>query len=249
MERLHVRFGFEIFMPYLKEAIAAMEQEHPDAAPLFNQRVFVNLPWESGLTALTKELQKSNLTQAKQLSISEKRLAKIETRKDPSEQLSQLKHYRDTDDRLVEEGVTSAVFDLLEGSFFISHRYVFQNETGDLDGMVAGKWKEEDVLVLCEAKHNMDTSYAKAKSELVTAKAYIERLRKVRIDEDSDDALVADYKALHVEEFAERKILFAFGGSRFSADVITKRFHDVDNPWFRVVANASGKFTAVHVQR
>ena len=99
LERLIVRLGFEIFVPDLKSAMDEL-----NVMPMYNQRVIVNLPWEkNGVLALSNklsadidQLKQLNITQARQLAATEKRLSKMEQRKDPAEQLRQLKCYRDT---------------------------------------------------------------------------------------------------------------------------------------------------------
>lgn len=150
LERLIVRLGFEIFVPNLKSAMREL-----DALPMYKERLFVNLPWESGMLTLSNklsltidELKQLNITQeqrlsteAKQLAATEQRLSKMELRKDPAEQLRQLKCYRDTDDRLVEECVSSSVAAKInDGDVVHAMRYEFQGTGGDLDGMVVGRW-------------------------------------------------------------------------------------------------------------
>ena len=66
---------------------------------LLGQRVFVSTPWEGLVIARLEEANRLSL----------KRLTQLEKRKDPEEQLRQMKAYRDTDDRLIEECVTNAV--------------------------------------------------------------------------------------------------------------------------------------------
>lgn len=69
LERLLVRLGYEIYMPHIK---AAMEESNVEG--MYNERVFVNLPWESEALALSNklsatidELKASNAMQARQL--------------------------------------------------------------------------------------------------------------------------------------------------------------------------------------
>ena len=91
----------------------------------------------------------------------------MEAKKDPTEQLRQMKGYRDTDDLLIEEGVVHAVAELLEdGEVIIPSRYTYQSTAGDLDGLVVGQWEGRMVVVLVEAKHNMDTQCRQAQKEL-----------------------------------------------------------------------------------
>ena len=164
---------------------------------------------------------------------------------DPAEQLRQLKSYRNTDDRLVEECVSDAVAAALDDVVVIhSTRYVFQGKSGDLDGMVVGSLHGKDVVVLVEAKHNMDSCATKAKSELFDAGAYWAELVQLAPDSDTDESVCADFIHLQVERYKQHSIMFAFGGSKFSAETVVKSFEKIATPWFRVVANSAGKFTA-----
>eukprot|EP00955_Chlamydomonas_euryale_P076905 362819-Chlamydomonas_euryale.AAC.3 len=191
LDRLLVRLGFEIFVPHLKEAMAELDMQH-----VYNERVFVNLPWESGTMALSKklsentlelqksnsELQKSNSILQKMLGATEKRLRVVELleRKDPAEELAQMRAYNDTDAHLVEECVSNAVAAVLDDAVIVHPtKYIFKGRIGDLDGMVVGVWRGQEVVVLVEAKHNMDTCASKARTELLSAGAYWKELAEM----------------------------------------------------------------------
>ncbi|EFJ50746.1 hypothetical protein VOLCADRAFT_88581 [Volvox carteri f. nagariensis] len=232
---LRVRFGFEVFMPYLKQA---MEEE--DMLDVFGEQVVVNSPWtDQSLRAFALEQCRAN-------NLVEKRLAKQEAKKGHSEQLKQMKGYRDTDDRLIEEGVACAVAELLEdGQVIFGTRYPYQSAVGDLDGLVVGRRDGRDVVVLVEAKHNMDTMAKKAQSELFASVKHWEWLKGLSADElESDETVLADYQALHLAEYGERAVFLAFGGSKFSESVVKKQFNNLQMPWIYVVANSMGKFKA-----
>lgn len=165
--------------------------------------------------------------------------------RDPSEQLRQLKAYKDTDDRLIEEAVTYAVADRVGGTVVLATRYEYQGEGGDLDGLVVGSWQGQDVVVLVEAKHNMDSSFTKAKKELFASQKYWESLSTRGFDE-LEDAEKADWEAMHVGEYGARKVVLAWGGSKFSEDTVKKHFK-ICMPWFQVVPDMKGKFAASYV--
>ncbi|GLC70931.1 hypothetical protein PLESTF_001047900 [Pleodorina starrii] len=175
----------------------------------------------------------------------EKRLEKQEAKKDNSEQLKQMQGYRDTDDRLIEEGVARAVAELLEdGQVIFDTRYTYQSTVGDLDGLVVGCHDGCNVVVLVEAKHNMDTHARKAQSELFASVKTWEWLKGLSAEErESDETVLADYQALHVADYCERAVVLAFGGSKFSESVVKKQFN-LQMPWIYVVANSMGKFKA-----
>lgn len=230
---LRVRFGFEIFVPYLMQA---MEDEKMD---VFGKEVVLNSPWtDQSLGKFTWEQRRAN-------DLVEKRLEKQEAKKDRSKQLNQMQGYRDTDDRLIEEGVAHAVAEMLEdGQVVFGTRYPYQSAVGDLDGLVVGRHEGLEVAVLVEAKHNMDTQYRKAKSELFASVEHWEWLKGLSAEElEADESVLADYEALQLAEYGEREVMLAFGGSKFSEGVVEKHFN-LQKPWIYVVANCKGKFSA-----
>lgn len=171
-------------------------------------------------------------------------------RKDPAEQLQQAKSYRDTDDRWVEECVNKAVEAILEDADIIqASRYEYQSIGGDLDGMVVGKWMGKEVVVLVEVKHNMDSNATKAKNELFAAEKYWVQLTQLVPGPNTDDLLLGDYRELQVGRYKEHSIIFAFGGSKFSPEAVSKHFGGVATPWFRVVVNSAGKFVAEYQEK
>lgn len=246
-ERFHrmlIRFGFEIFLPNLRQALREMNQEG-----LYGERLLVNSPWyDDRLTRITEELKSLNEKQQKQLSATEKKIADMERRiKDPTEELKQIRSYRDTDAYLVEECVSMAIAKILEDANKIhSTRYVYEAHSGDLDGLVSGVYQGDRVLVLIEAKHNMDSTWRKAQSELFDSVEYIEELRKLDLD-TADDAQIADYKALQIENSSGHRLMIAFGGSKFSQETAEKHFKHIRLPWFHVSFNSEGQFIATQL--
>ncbi len=206
--------GYEIFVPALREAMQSADVQ----------------PWW-GCTAQLMQRLDSHIQQT------ERRLQRLEQRK--------LKQYKATDDLLLEEAVTSAVEVALEdGEAVVPCRYEFQGAGGDLDGMVVGRWQGDEVVVLCEAKHNMDSGYSKAKDELLASFKYWERLGALQPGEEVSDAELADMGALRVSEFKGRKVMLAFGGAKFSDLTADRRLQGLSTPWFRVVPDLTGKYRA-----
>jgi hypothetical protein len=162
-------------------------------------------------------------------------------RKDPSERLKQMLSSINTDPELVEEAVSHAVSKILD-SPIILHRthYEYKTHSGDVDGVVIGKYLDEDIIVFCEAKHNMDSSLTKAKSELFSTLSYWETL--IALSEDEISTYQLDYDALCVERNRHRKVYFAFGGAKFS-DLTAEKLR-IRTPWFRVSSDPNGRFYA-----
>lgn len=164
---------------------------------------------------------------------------------DPSDMLKQIKAYQDIDGELLERNVNAAVAAALDdGEVIIPFRYGFQGEGGDLDGLVAGSWRGEKVIVFVEAKHNMDSCYRGAKQQLFTALAYWERLVKMQQEgafepgsqgERPSEGETADWRALQVSQHCHRSACFAFGACKFSDPVAQKQFAGLRKPWFRVM--------------
>ena len=157
-ERLIARFGFEIFFPALITALQELGMED-----LLARRVYVSTPWQDSIVA--------RLDQANR--INSQRLALLEKRNDPEEQLRQMKVYRGTDDQLIEECVTNAVAAALDDStVIISSRYNYKGFMGDLDGLVIGRCRDQEVVVLVESKHSLDSHYTKARQEIINSAGY-----------------------------------------------------------------------------
>eukprot|EP00798_Chlamydomonas_sp_ICE-L_P028966 gene28966-32156_t len=123
---------------------------------------------------------------------------------------------------------------------------IYQGTTGDLDGLVIGRWKAKDVVVVVEAKHNMDSAYTKARKELLDSAAYWEQLVALdpSLPEDVDTAIASDYVALQVADNKDCMVMFALGAIKFSDDTASRRFCNLRMPWLRVVPNPAGRFLA-----
>lgn len=186
------------------------------AEHLYTNRITVSAPWaHSGLLEIACELKVSNDLQLMRLAASEKLASKIQQRKDPAEDLKQMTHYRDTDDSLIEEGVTQAVADVLQGGVIIlSSRYTFKGAAGDLDGLVAGRYKDQQVVVLAEAKHNMKTNWKKAMDEHFQANKHWKKLPS-SVAEELEESDRAGYEAMQMYDLLASTIMLGFGGSKF----------------------------------
>lgn len=188
---------------------------------------------------LASQLHDLIAVQQKQLAVAENQLTKLEARKDATEQLCQMstyreqlrqtESYRDIDDRLIEECVTLAVADFLQqASLILLSRYEYQGQRGDLDGLVRGTYNGEEVLVFIEAKHDMDSSWRKAKLELLNAHQYWQELSSTDIQDPSTDInVIADHMKLCVNENRNKKTMFAFGGVKFSEALAVSKFQEL----------------------
>lgn len=250
LHRLTVQFDYEVSIPNFIKAQHKAQQEQR-----LGERATLASLWASS-AMLASQLKDLIAVQQKQLEVAENRLAKLEVQKDPTQQLRQMKRYReqlrqmesyrDMDDRLIEEGVTLAVADFLQqASLILPSRYEYQGQQGDLDGLVRGTYKGEDVLVVVEAKHNMDSNWRKAKSELLNADQYWQELLSADIqDPGTDITIVADHMELCVDENCNRKTMFAFGGVEFSEALAMNKFQELHQQCLYVVTSTHGNFVA-----
>ena len=112
-------------------------------------------------------------------------------------------------------GVTLAVAEYLQdGSVILPSRYEYAEQPGDLDGLVQGIHNGSEVVVFVEAKHNMDSCWRKAQTQLLNAHEHWQELLKVNLQDLSDevdDSLITGYLKLGVEEDRSKKVMFAFG--------------------------------------
>ena len=124
-----------------------------------------------------------------------------------------MKNYLDIDAKLIEKQVTSAVAQhLRDGMIIKSCRYEYQSFPSDLDGLVAGFLGNEKVIAFCESKHNMDSNYNKAKTQLChTLKNWEKLTAATREDLDDDPNLRMDYDELQVETYRNYNPMFADG--------------------------------------
>lgn len=81
-----------------------------------------------------------------------------------------------------------------------------------MDGLVAGFLGNEKVIAFCESKHNMDSNYNKAKTQLChTLKNWEKLTAATREDLDDDPNLRMDYDELQVETYRNYNPMFADG--------------------------------------
>ncbi|KAK9839051.1 hypothetical protein WJX74_008490 [Apatococcus lobatus] len=184
----------------------------------------------------------SNDLQLKQLAAAEKQVSETQQCKDPPEELKQVGQCSSTDDRRIEECVTQAIASVLQnGVIILPSRYIFKSAAGDLDGLLAGHFKNKPVIVLVEAKHNMDTLWKKAKDQLFQAKHHCERLAS-SVAEELDESDLADYKAMQMNNLRDNRVMFGFGGLNFSKEIVNKHLANIQIGCFYVQANTSGRF-------
>jgi hypothetical protein len=173
----------------------------------------------------------------------DKRLQQLEMRadQDPTEQLRDM---NDTD--MIDECVSVAVAVALGDGAKVIHamHYTFRGiASGDLDGMVVGTWAGHDVVVLVEAKHNMNTCWSQAKKALFQANEYWHRLCALDPDIEDDTDVLYDYAKLRVADYKHRTVMFALGGYMFSRYLPSTK-PPLQTPWFHVASNPNGMFTA-----
>lgn len=186
-----------------------------------------------------KQLQGMNAFCQQEADAWRKRCEKL----DAAEHLRQLKAYNDTNDSVLECRITAAVFHALDNpeEIVIPTRYALKGAVGDVDGMVAGVFNKEQVIVFIEAKHNMDSSFSTAKSQCFATLRFWEDLC-ASDPSDLDENLASDYNTLCVAKFKEYRPMFAFGGLRFSKLDLLAR---IKTPSFYVVPSMDATdFTA-----
>ena len=214
------------------------------AEHLYTNRITVSAPWaHSGLLEIACELKVSNDLQLMRLAASEKLASKIQQRKDPAEDLKQMTHYRDTDDSLIEEGVTQAVADVLQGGVIIlPSRYTFKGAAGDLDGLVAGRYKDQQVVVLAEAKHNR---------KLIGRRPWMSTFKPTSTGKSCRHLWLRSLKKVTVQVMKQCRCMicwqaqscWALAAPNLSEETVSKHFADVHGGWFYEV-NTSGRFVA-----
>ena len=132
-----------------------------------------------------------------------------------------IKAVEEVNSHALEPIVSSAVAERLQQDSgepaLILHRdhYTFAScRDGDIDGVVVGKMSGEDVIVFCEAKHNVNASVERIRDGLVSNRAKWQRLTDLEYSE-----LVGndrkDYQALQVAKYRDHKLVFAVGGTNF----------------------------------
>lgn len=156
--------------------------------------------------------------------------------------IKNMNSYIDTDARIVEEAVAVAVASRLDNPSILHHtRYSFASSSGDVDAIVIGRYNNQDIIVFCASKYNIDSSIRKAQSELFQTLKYWEFLKQLDPN-NIDQEYAEDYRNLYISETLHRIPYFAFGGCIFSETSIAK--FKLKTPWFRVIINQNGRFEA-----
>ena len=92
-------------------------------------------------------------------------------------------------------------------------RYEFQGEAGGVDGLVVGCYKHKKVVVMIFVAKTL----TKARCEAKNAQQYWKRLASTPMV-DLEDAEIADYVALEIEDYGEYEILVVLNGNLQSID-------------------------------
>lgn len=143
---------------------------------------------------------------------------------------------------IFEECITQSVIDLLDaGEALKVGKYEFEALPGDVDGVVIGRYKDEDVIVFVQAKNDMKTQRNRAVSQLHYIKKYWESLCQ---NENLDESEQMDYEALCVTDNSDRKVMFAYGGIIFTKDCKRKIEEQMrsSTPTFYLRPETGGKF-------
>ena len=199
---LHLRFGYDIsFSNFIKGREMLTREE---AITLSDRAIFI-APWSSPTDDLNRNLVK-RIDQVQEASSAEFRKS--------------INGYIATEAGLLEKYVVKAVANAMKDALILSYSYNFDNEVGELDGLVAGTWNGEEVIVFVEAKHNMDNAWRKAKKQLSSALLYWKKLINIDLEREPDYAV--DYGGLCIKEYGHRKPMYAFGGAILSPKIILK---------------------------
>jgi hypothetical protein len=255
MHSLQVRFGFEVSAIELKTALTELNLDN-----WWNQRIFISSAWvDNGyaesiiqLTAIAQELKNMNISQTKRLQQLETRSDNLERAQINKDELTDLKNFINTDALALEKHVSNAVAEALEDSNIISaSRYNFDAWNGDVDGVVVGTWQGSEVVVLIEAKHNMDTSSSKAVRALKSAHEYWRLLVGADTSSDfTDEIMQTDYDELQIAANKGRAVMYALGSALMSDTTAKQLDRCIENDrrlavagWFSVQPS-NGHFAA-----
>ena len=211
---LHLRFGYDISF---SNFIEGREMLTPEDGNTLSDRAAFIAPWLSYLVKRIDQVQEAS---------------NVEFRKS-------INGYIATEAGFLEKYVVKAVANAMKDAVILKYSYNFENEVGQLDGLVAGTWNSEEVIVFVEAKHNMDNAWKKAKKQLRSALSYWKKLIDIDLQEEPDYAV--DYDELRTKEYGNRKPMYAFGGAILSPKIISK-LDDQCVPCFFITPNPDGRF-------
>ncbi|DBA66052.1 TPA: hypothetical protein ACH3X2_003056 [Trebouxia sp. C0005] len=221
LQRLLVRFGYEVFIPSLTGALHDLGCDF-----WLNTRVIVYSPFVSPTLEATLE---ETLDQITQLNIkTQRRLDYLEDKYDrPSEALKTVNEYVSADTLALEPVVAEAVFELLQGAKEIVHRSYYQfaaKHRSDVHGVVVHELNGKRYVVLSAAKHSVTAQLNSAKSELITAKNRWEEPCELSAEsEDLNASDRQDFQALRIADFRDYSIIFAVGGTTFPPNGLTRQ--------------------------
>lgn len=204
-DRLMVRFGFEVSVSDLEKALVATETEK-----LFDKRVFLDSPWTDDLRRRVGSLQSA-----------------IEGKfKDRQQFESDMKNWMHTESAFIERQATLAISSLVENARIIQEqKYVFTAHSGgDVDGLVAGTFHGEDVLIAIEAKHVIQSASVikKTTDELLNFHSYWNKLCSLSTESEKFTKYQTDYQNLQVGQYKAYSLVFAIAAGDISDNAVLK---------------------------
>lgn len=140
--------------------------------------------------------------------------------------------------KFLEKWATKTIADHLgEYSCIIQTSYKPKWSSGDIDGIVSGKYNGKDIIVFIEVKENLDSGADRRKAieQMERTLNLWEDLRNLPSDEigNQEDEFKADYKNLQVEKHQDCKVCCAFAAYKFSDQSMKdKMFKKIDRPKF-----------------
>jgi len=215
---LRVRLGFEVMAP---RVLAALEVEGMGAC--FGSQVCVDRPWENP----------TNRRLGEAIAKMDELLGKV-----VGDGRQYEGHIR-TQSAALEHEMAAAVASMLEKGAVITASYRWahtqQGRPGDVDGIVIGEYRGQEVVVICEAKTNVQADVGNAVRQVrANAERWGDLCEASCGGDSSDDAITQadreagakDLAALRVAELRGRRVMLAIGGQVFPSDLdggITKR--------------------------
>lgn len=121
---------------------------------------------------------------------------------------------------LLKTYVIDIVKNSMKDGITLKYSYSFDNEVGELDGLVAGTWNNEEVIIFVDAKHDMENTWKKSKKQSHSTLLYWKKLIDINLEKEPDYEV--DYVELRIKEYGNRKPMYAFGGTKIPLDIASK---------------------------
>lgn len=174
------------------------------------------------------------------------RLLRAQTDRLSANRPNSVKLWMAADSDTLECQVAYAVKDVLEsGEIVIPSHYDYAAHPSGLDGMVAGVWKGEKVVVFIKTNHNLKTSLTKARCELMSTLQYWNELIT---SQGYSRVFKDDYKTMEVENYCMCKPMFALGGVIVPEKTSIPEVFSKIYPTFLISPNASGALVAEFIE-